>query len=516
MGMYKVLIVDDQALIRKGFIKMIKWDEFNLELAGEAENGNVALDLLKKNNVDIVITDMRMPKCDGISLLQSISQSYPDIRTIVISGYNNFEYARQAIKSGSLDYILKPVEPVDLNNAIKKACEIIEKNRKDSHVYYDEKQASRDIYQIIHGIDNAENNAFSSLIQFTKGCNMFCVAVIRLFDNSNIESDLHNIIMGFEGFSKILTFNDNKECLVIFCDTHESSDRYFESKIAKALHTNVLSNEAIRKTAVLGIGKICKKVDSIIDSYTTACEAIYYRLLDENRNIFIFEELVNREFGDIAIEQYESELMINITSGNKYKVESILHVILDQKIEKDKMTMQSIKLAISRLCYILLKVDKTLSNELQEFLDKINNMEYLWKFKSFQIIKQVLINMFCLTTQKYMENQGSKDLLVTKVKSFINTNYTEDISLETIGDSFHVSASHICRIFKQETGEGINEFITKVRIENAKKLLRSGNINIQQLAQMLGYSDHTYFYKVFKKTTGMTPKEYQNTKCDMQ
>ncbi|MBC7959294.1 MAG: response regulator, partial [Vallitaleaceae bacterium] len=127
--MYKILIVDDNPLIRMGLMNMIQWDRFNARLCGEADNGSKAMEMVEKHQPNLVITDIKMPQKDGLYLLNEISQNYPHISTIVVSAYDEFEYAKQAICSGSLNYILKPIKAKELNDTIKKAYDEFEQQQ---------------------------------------------------------------------------------------------------------------------------------------------------------------------------------------------------------------------------------------------------------------------------------------------------------------------------------------------------------------------------------------------------
>lgn len=504
--MYKLLIVDDKALIRKGLIKSIQWEKLGVELAGEAENGSKALQIIKEKSVDIVITDIRMPEFDGISLLKYIRENDPRIQTVVISGYDDFKYAQQAIKNGSLDYILKPVDDDELNASIRKACDILSKNSNLGNIPDKEKRISENLYKLIHGM-KVDKEDMEYLDQNGLNRNLFCIAAARGWNGIPGISDIYHKIKNNEGFDELYLIGDKKESLIVFCTENTQNTGIFEAKIFNSLKSKIFESGTTGVKSIIGIGKTCKGLDSLEECYDTAYEAMTYSLLDEE-NIIRYSEISNRKMIKASLEKYENLLLISVTSGNIKEVDTILDNIFDGISREKDISMDSIRLIISDLCHVLLRLDINLTNEISDFLKKINDSHYLLSFQSFKNIKQVLYNLFNFSTRKFIDEKGGKDSLIANVKNFIDKNYFNDVGLEEIARLFHISAPYLSKIFKQEMGVNISEYLTNIRIQKSIEILREGNIDTVKLAQMVGYSDYAYFYKVFKRVTGMTPREY--------
>ncbi|WP_105619450.1 response regulator [Vallitalea okinawensis] len=499
--MYKVLLVDDKALIRKGLQKMIDWNNLNLELIGEAENGNQALEVIKEKKPHIVITDIRMPKTDGIELLKSINHLYPEIKTIVISGYDDFQYAQQAIKNGSLDYILKPINPTELNRSIEKACILLDKNT-DS-----ERKASNYLMKLMHNTGEAVDYHADGL--FEDNPDRLVFSTVAMYDKYN-EINVNNIykqLKGYSNFLHVLLIQDTNETLFIFYTEHDLKLKVFESRIYDTIE-RVIENNSTSHRIIFGIGQPCMGIEGIKESYKTARENMLYALLDKSITIVLNSEIVNKQSFNIPLDQYEDELLIHMTSGNVNDVKSILEKIIKRVFETKDIRMDSIRLFLTNLCHIILRVDSGLSEEIQDFLVKINNLYYFLSFEHMEMVTQMLMNLFYYTTKKYMKKNNKKDAVIDDIKEFIHKNYSNDIGLSQISELYHMNASYLSNLFKKETGENINQYITKIRIENAKKMLTAPSVNIKELAYLVGYSDYTYFYKVFKKVTGKTPKQY--------
>lgn len=507
--MYKILIVDDKFLIRKGIIKKIKWEELGVELVGEAEDGNEALKIIETKSPDIVITDMRMPESDGITLLNKIQQKSPWIKTIVISAYDDFEYARQAIKSGSIDYILKPIDSDELNSSIKKACGIIDKNRNTQETQNNDSKVKDYIYKLINGMT----------MNTTKGLDFFgcvdvindfcCVAVLRNNNIGNYTDSSAAKLEGSYGFKKIYSLGDEKENIIVFFDKPTQNIDFIQTKIERTVENYVLKDLGECKGKIIGVGKVVTCISELVASYKEAKKALCYSIIDPDSKIFRYSESKDKVQIIIPIEEYEKELIINLTCGNVEKVKKILDIEWNKILSIQNIDMDSITIHMLNLCHILLKVNTRISDDIQKIINNFNNIDYLLSYRSINEINFELYKLYELTARKYIRESGGKQSVALSVKEFININYHNDIKLDEIAKLFHVSASYLSRVFKKEIGLNINEYITELRIEKAKQILRRGDVSINKLACMIGFSNHMYFHRVFKKLTGETPKEYQ-------
>jgi two-component system, response regulator YesN len=170
--------------------------------------------------------------------------------------------------------------------------------------------------------------------------------------------------------------------------------------------------------------------------------------------------------------------------------------------------MESVRLLLRNLCYLLIKLNLEFKNEIDCFLNKLNYPGHLLKYESIQALMAIVYNYYDLAVQKYLEATGGKTSIIAKVKNIIEKNYSSNIGLKELADMLHINSSYLTRVFKEQEGENINAYIIRLRIEKAKKILESGNVKIDKIAEAVGYEDSTYFFKVFKKMTGMTPREY--------
>lgn len=512
-NLLKILVVDDKTIIRKGLVKKIQWESLGCILAGEAENGTVALRMITELKPDIVITDIRMPECDGISLLKHIYSNNTHIQTIVISGYDDFEYAQQAIKNGCIDYILKPINAAELNKSIEKACNIIKMNEKAKLLPGRTAQLSGYLYRIMHDMEIESESGFeqSDLDSIRNG--YFCISVVRSFDSKNVPKDEFTK-ESFEDYNYLFSVCDKKEQTIIFCIDIQTDCRFIENKIYGTINRLIFENKKEDTEIIVGIGKLVMGIEQLHSSYNAALEALSYSLLNREQYIFKYSAVIEKKQFIVPAEEYESRLLLNVTSGNIQAVNELLEAIFDKILSIKDISISSISLQMAALCHVLLRIDSEFLDEIQKFLAKINNPDYLLSFKSIVNMKQVILNLFQMTMYKLQDSRGGKKVLVKKVKELISKNYYNEINVEAISKLFFISVPYLSKIFKSETGENLNEYITNFRIEEAKKLLKNDNNSIPQIAQSVGFPDHVYFYKVFKKITGVTPGEFRENRGD--
>lgn len=498
--MYKVLIVDDKSLIRKGIISSINWEESGVKLAGEAENGRLALAMIKNEEPDILITDIRMPDMDGLELLKSISGLERQIVKIVISGYDDFEYAQKAIKYGSIDYIMKPIDPAELNESLKKACSILDHTKLPAQT---SEQLIRDIFQkAIKGIDFNLHEYKTLFDKFGFDRCLYCVSILK-----NGRELLNDVPLHLSGIM-LCTIEESKDinALVWFANSESMVKEAFESAVYRLIRGILTGSGA--EDVFSGIGSVEYGLEQLSNSYKMAYEAALHGIFTGSGKIVGFQMLGNKKPLEIKLQEYESELVIHLTSGNSKEVVKVIDRLFERVAGCSDISFESIKLLFRNLCYILLKLNADINNEINDFLEKLSLPGYLLKYSSISDLIQIIHNFYFFTAQKYLDDAGGRNSAVSKVRDYIDRNYSRDIGLNELSSVFHINASYLTRIFKQEEGDGINAYITKVRIENAKRILESGRVNIEKLAEAVGYEDSTYFFKVFKKITGMTPREY--------
>ena len=491
---YRIMVVEDKSTIRKGIIKMMDIATHGIESVIEASSGSEALELAKSNKLHIIVTDIRMPDGDGLTLLSQVRNLFPDIQTIVISGYDDFDFVKKAMIYGSVNYILKPTDPIELNESIAKAISIIKEREKG---LYDTNGKKIKYFQ--RKIKNEEVKEESDFMQQYKR-NLFCVAVTTNSDlvvKNSFISEKHYEVFQFKlGKIEVLLFSENS-----FFDA-----AIFEKRVTEDI-VQIQRQGNDKELIKFGIGAAVLGDDNLKHAYDTAIEALTYTMFMQN-SMVSFNQIGNRKEYSIHLSEIENDLILKVTSGNDTDTVQILNRLFENTITEDA-SVKTIKKMLLSLCLVLNKLDTGLSEEIIEFSQKINNPEYILLFQSFDRIKELVCNLFRFTAREYVRTSGSQKGLVEKVKEYIQINFGKPISLESIAEDFHINASYLSSQFKKYTGKNFNFYLNEIRIEKAKDFLVAYTLNLQQISELTGYKDQVHFCKVFKKLTGMTPKQYK-------
>ncbi|MCK5129482.1 MAG: response regulator [Clostridiales bacterium] len=538
--MYKLLIVDDEEEVRHGIVKKIDWSQFNFVVIGEAENGREALDIIEDNIPDIIITDISMPLMNGLELAKSVKQSFPTVKIVILSGYDDFKFAQQAIKYGVSDYILKPVLPDDLNKLVGKLKnqldnEIEEKKdrKKLEQHYLDSLPILKDNFLTSLVIGNLEIGEIESKISFfdlTIRGNFFSVAIIGL-DKKSIE-----ILENEEKIKDLTKFAVLKIAQDILSNNTTGEAFYYGNALviiagmndnarADACNKLFLVLDEIRQnvekylsiTITIGIGNIIENIVQMKESYDTANIALEYKLVLGGNKIIFVEDIEPVSNNMICLEEEkEKKLLSSIKFGDNKNVENAVQNLFNDfsgiqaPINEYHLYFMEIFTMLSKLSRIYqLDIMDMLPENYNLYLE-INNFNSMdeaenWIMSlSIELMKQIASERLT-TTQRLLE----------KAKDYINSNYNDtELSVQKLADYLFISASYLSLIFKKEAKETFLKYLIRIRLDVAKNLLRNPGMKISEVAGKVGYPDISYFSYFFKKNFGVSPREYKNSEAN--
>ena len=554
--MIKVFLVEDEYAIREGIKRSIHWERDGFELVGEAGDGEVALPKIIKSKPDILITDIRMPFMDGLELSRLVKSEMPDIKIIVLSGYDDFNYAKQAISIGVEEYILKPVSEETLMEELKKVAEIISKEKQENEArekYVHDMEEIRILEQqkFLHDMIDGKLSIQESMalgkklgIEVTAEC--YSILLMQVFSGNSGESDI-DAYSGIKEdiYSKIKdNCNDIPNvflydqvgdvlCFLIKADSEEE----LRDMIRRGTESiRKLMKDHMDMLYFMAVGKIVERIRDVNISYADASRKFAERYMLEESAIFDGTEKKDKKSGkaDPVIEEKAATDKIDLNSidAGKISQKTILHFLKNGTIaEVDDFTeeyfssigyevMESMMLRQYVLVEALLSAAafmKTVGvegKELEEILgDTKDPTGYASSVDSAREYIQKLLNTILeyrnkLSDQKYIE-------IIDKAKEYIQNNYqNEDMSLQSVALEVNVSSNHFSAIFRKETGETFIDYLTEVRMEKARTLLVCTAMKTSEIGFQVGYRDPHYFSYIFKKTQGMSPKEYRKAKTD--
>ncbi len=528
--MYKVLVVDDEQWIRKGIVSKLINHGFRFECICESEDAETALVIVKENKPDIVITDIRLPEMSGIDLIREIKKVYTEVQFIIISGYAEFQYAEQALNMGVSSYLLKPVPEEELAEAVNHVIVNIEKQKEIDQMETRKKRLEesnetlvleRAINKAIHsrietiGIDEpvrfipiGEDEIYNyMLLLIHVDSSSYSDSTFKYEDIGLIKYAIKNIaeeIRPNNNFAVVDNLKDVTQVMIIIAHPDGEELQRLCKTFAYDLYSKIIKYVTISVT--IAISGICNKISQEI--YKQAMSAFNMRLVNNSR-IFIYDRIdYNAKF-----ELAEHQLRIlerYITVGNYKNIRAILQDIFsndnlrNRKAEYVKSIYYEIIRIILKSCSIMndydncIDIQRLLSDEV---IDHSDNPQ--------QIVDYLYNTVTRVLKEDKNANANCREI-IGKAKEYIKRNYANEITVKELANHFSVNPNYFSTIFKQETGVTLTNYLKDTRIQKACDLLRNTHSTINEIAQIVGYEDTQYFYRVFKKTLGITPLEYRN------
>ncbi len=545
--MLKIFLAEDEVVVRETIKRMIPWEELGFELVGEAADGEMALPLLLRQQPDLLITDIKMPFMDGLTLARLAKKEIPGLKVVILSGYDDFNYAKQAIGIGVEDYLLKPITK---NALIERLSEIRSRyeHEKTQKEYYEkfqremqayEKNSSRDFFEALVGgsmdmmevYKRAEKlgldivaEAYNVLI-FTMNCDEDFSGQRDEYSSWEAES-LELLENFFAGHSSAMLFRSNIFSYGVLLkgqrETIEENTRACVDEIRK-----ILSRQDGRREWFLAVGQSVERLSQIQKSYHTASRAFSQRYLYDE-NILYYDEMETMEHpgGQAETEDNAYLQKVDVNALNPAILQKFLSNGLQEETEnfvKDyfyAIGQEPMESLVFRN-YVILNVRFSVISFIKGLGCDTNEME---SADTEEVLAESGKNMeSAIAYAKKMisqaigirdQNSGNKNRSILKTAvDFIDSHYMdEEISLNTVANVANVSSNHFSALFSQNMGQTFIEYLTSLRMNKAKELLRCTGMRSSEIAGEIGYKDAHYFSYLFKKTQGMTPSDYRKAR----
>lgn len=547
--MLKIFLAEDEVVVRETIKRMIPWEELGFELVGEAADGEMALPLLIRQQPDLLITDIKMPFMDGLTLARLAKKEIPGLKVVILSGYDDFNYAKQAIGIGVEDYLLKPITK---NALIERLSEIRSRyeHEKTQKEYYEkfqremqayEKNSSRDFFEALVGgsmdmmevYKRAEKlgldivaEAYNVLI-FTMNCDEDFSGQRDEYSSWEAES-LELLENFFAGHSSAMLFRSNIFSYGVLLkgqrETIEENTRACVDEIRK-----ILSRQDGRREWFLAVGQSVERLSQIQKSYHTASRAFSQRYLYDE-NILYYDEMETMEHpgGQAETEDNAYLQKVDVNALNPAILQKFLSNGLQEETEnfvKDyfyaigQEPMESLvfrNYVILNVWFSVISFIKGLGCDTNE-MESADTEEVLAESgKNMESAIAYAKKMISQAIEIRDQNSGNKNRSILKtVVDFIDSHYMdEEISLNTVANVANVSSNHFSALFSQNMGQTFIEYLTTLRMNKAKELLRCTGMRSSEIAGEIGYKDAHYFSYLFKKTQGMTPSDYRKARED--
>lgn len=524
--MFRVLFVDDEVIIREGFSSRIPWQECGYDFKGAFEDGGQVLDYLKNNSVDLIISDICMPRVDGLELSRIISEKYPQIKILLLTGYDDFEYAREAIKYDSiLELILKPVTSAEFTEILQKTADSLEavhKDIKDRALLEEKLKKSfpllkkRFLYRMAGGSMSIEEwNQRKDFIQVNDMGKSYQILIVSVSPGEDEITRLEKeeIVQSLINEGDEL-FQNRDEQIVLFL---QGENNEILSKSTTDLAENLL--EKLEKTAngnplLIGIGKAVSSIGNLQISYDGAKNSTTYLQLTGSTGIQHISSLRNKNQPDPEWRRVMENSFIEILHSEKTdRAEEIIDEYYSG-LKSFYITVKDASFYTNRLFFILLEfiedTDLLPQEEREKMFINLKDRSDWESVDDASIWLKELIKEISIIIRKKRENTSIVRL--TKAKQLIEENYSNfDFSLHELCRELYISPSHFSAVFKEGTGKTFVEYLTDVRVEKSKLLLKTTELKTYEIAEKVGYRDPRYFSMIFKKGTAMTTSDFRRS-----
>lgn len=516
--MVKVLVVDDEYFAREGMKRTIDWDTLGCTLCGEADNGVVGVELARNLKPDIIITDIKMPGMDGIEMANTIKEFLPDCKFIIITGYDEFEYAQRAIRLKAVDFILKPIDDKELLNGVLNASEMVRNSKL---------QRDAIIEKLLLDCMRGKFLDRLSMLEVLKNNNIAFESVII----ANMENDDYESIIEAGNQEKIYTQNRmirdivykifNDEIYVVECHQDKLALVIDGNKIGfiEKLNEKIcLLKDEIRKraniTLTVGISNV-NEIGSITKAYNESKEALKYKLYVGKDKIINYKDVVkeSREY-EVGFKKYKTDIILSLKAKDKRNVELKLKQLYFEKLKAYKAEETTIRQISIELVLAGINIIKDYNIVLEgAFGEAFNVYKKAAKLNTIDELYTMVYSCFIKMIDELKElTIEAEESGLDKAVKYINENFSKEISLSDVAKHSYLSESYLSRRMKKVLGIGFAEYITKLRIEKSLELLKNPNAKIMDVAIKVGYQDYRYFSQIFKKYTGYSPSEFNKIK----
>lgn len=528
MDTYTVLLVDDEEEVIQVIIKKIDWEKLGFSVIGYANNGVKALEMIEEFQPDVVMTDIRMPYMDGMELCKHIKVEYPATKILLFTGFDEFEYAKEAVHLEVEEYILKPVNSVELSNVLshvrtkldqeineKRNVEILQKYYMDSLPLL-----QADFYStLIEGrIQEDEIPKYLSDYQISFDGPFFCCLVVYT-SSSRIPESMNPLLLSMSvqkqvkehlGKSwRVKCFSNQGNTVLIVQLKDESEVSELTDDCDRFCR---YADRIIGVAVTVGIGQVCKSILELPLSYDSAKEAVSYRVIYGSSRSINIKEIAQREIDKSSLMNNAelSNLFKMICLGSTEDIESAANKYLDY-ISDSAKSLQQYHIAVMELISELYRFATNNDLDVEDYMGDMRKLYSTLIDYEMDVLRKWLIHLSLIFRERLISarNRSAKSFIF-KAKEYVYNNYSnEDLSLDDVCKVLGVSNSYFSTIFKKETGNSFIGYLTDYRMEQAARQLIETDEKNYIIAKNVGYTDPNYFSYVFKRQFGVSPSKYR-------
>lgn len=529
MELYNVLLVDDEADVLQAMKKKIDWEALGFCLAGTAENGQEALEMAEQLHIDVVMTDIKMPYMDGLTLCKNLKQSYRNMKVIIYSGFDDFEFAREAVHLEAEEYLLKPISAGDMEAAFSKVRKKLDQEYDEyrnlnrlSEYYRKSLPAMREqlVMGILEGrIAGERARAMMETYEICLDSPFYVVAALYMDVNPREEQpqpaqlftlSLKDMVQDYlKNRTRFFSTAFLDQVIVIFMlDEREEIDQvlYHLDQICK------MGFHVLKSSVTAAVGQICANTDALHTSYEEAVNAMEYRSILGSGQVLYINDIEPCSEENILVTEHEFQNLVHaVKLGNRDETNAAIAQIMDS-IRKELISPGQYQLLFMELLSELMKIGRAYKlHPNQIFGEHAGSWQELYRMVTVDELEGWLQEV-CTNLRHVLrhERRDSAARLTEQAKAYIEEHYKEsDLSADSLCRCLNVSAAYFSTIFKREVGMSFVAYLTKIRLEHALELLRTTEDKTYIIASRVGYMEPNYFSYVFKKQYGISPSKYR-------
>ncbi len=533
MSLYRIILVDDEEEVRKGIIRKIDWNRLGFEVVGDAENGAEALEKIEQQEPEVVMTDIRMPFMDGLTLTEKIRQKYPSMKVLIFSGFDDFEYAQQAIKLNVTEYILKPVNVEELSEILTRVKKNLDEEicqRRDAALLRESYKKSLPILRtvflndLVHGScisETTEENLKEYGVDILHA-KKWLTALIHV-ETENLDRpdalqkelipiSVHQIAEDhLKTYCRFVIFKSTEGlALIAAIDENQSQTELLDrlGDICKECR------RVLDVTVTIAVGHSCQDLSELGRVYQSSVDALGYKtIVGVGQTIYINDvEPVSR--GQLNFDNAdENDYMTSVKFGPEEKIRDTVKKLMDRMDDakvharQQQLYMLSLFNCVTRLLQQYELSAREIFDTEETYLDLPAAIGKPEEFGSWILDVSLRIHE---ALKRVRDNTTKKVIL--EAKQYIECHYQDpSLSVEMICRKLHMSPAYFSTMFRKETGQTYITYLTEVRLKKAVELLNETDDKTYVIAQKVGYQEQNYFSYVFKKRFGISPTKYRGS-----
>lgn len=530
MELYNILLVDDETDVLEAMKKKIDWEALGFCLAGTAENGQEALEMAEQLHVDVVMTDIKMPYMDGLTLCKKLKENYRNIKVVIYSGFDDFEFAREAVHLEAEEYLLKPISSKDMENVFgkikKKLDEEFNQHRNVNKLYeYYRKSLPAMQEQFVMGVLEGKitgERLKNMMEMYELDLNAPYYVVVNFYAEAAVKEQSEKTAQLLNFSLRDMAEEYLKEKMSFYCINYLDEvififmlqeDKEIENVLYHVDQICKMGSRVLDVQVTGAVGQPCNSLDTLLSSYQEAKTAMEYRTILGGSQVLYIKDIEPNPQDSVAFMEYDFQNLVRaVKIGDRKETDEAIQSFMDS-LRNGCITPNQYQLICMELSTELMKIGRSYKLRTKQIFGAGEHIPWQELYKHLSVDElESWLREICNNLRHTLRHERSDSTirLTEQAKAYIGEHYKEnDLSAETLCHQLNVSAAYFSTIFKKEVGLSFVAYLTKIRLEHAVELLRTTEDKTYVIAEAVGYTEPNYFSYVFKKQYGISPSKYR-------